>query len=121
MPLKGDRTAVQDVAARPPIVARFPCADQRRVGHMCRELSLFLSPLKHEKTPVALLSISLSLPPSSLIALVGILYPRYRGPPVMAHSSIYDRFPPVANGWRTIHPISDTISPLLTEEEEPPT
>jgi hypothetical protein len=33
-------------------------------------------------------------------------YPRYRRPPVTAQNSWYDRFPPAANGWRTIHPVS---------------
>jgi hypothetical protein len=32
-------------------------------------------------------------------------YPRYRGPPVTAQNSRYDRFSPAANNWRTIHPV----------------
>jgi hypothetical protein len=32
-------------------------------------------------------------------------YPGYRGPPVMAQTSGYDRFPPAANGWGIIHPV----------------
>jgi hypothetical protein len=30
--------------------------------------------------------------------LVGVIYPRYRGPPVMAQNSRYDMFPPTTNG-----------------------
>jgi hypothetical protein len=37
--------------------------------------------------------------------LVGEIYPWYSGPPIMAQNSGYDRFPPAANGWRTIHPV----------------
>jgi hypothetical protein len=53
--------------------------------------------------------------------LVGVLYPRYRGLPVMTQKYGYDRFPPVADGWRTMHPIPGMVPPLLAEEEAPPT
>jgi hypothetical protein len=36
---------------------------------------------------------------------VGVIYPVYRGPLVMAQNSGYDRFPPTANGWGTKYPI----------------
>jgi hypothetical protein len=54
-------------------------------------------------------------------ATVGILYPGYHGPPVMAHKSGYDRFCPMANGWGTLHPVPDVAPPLLAEEEGPMT
>jgi hypothetical protein len=38
-------------------------------------------------------------------ATVGVMYPGFHGPPVMAQNSRYDRFPPVTNGWGTIHVI----------------
>jgi hypothetical protein len=34
---------------------------------------------------------------------------------------LYDRFPPAANGWGTIHLIQDMVPPLLAREEGPPT
>jgi hypothetical protein len=63
-----------------------------------------------------------SMSPSSLVLsqLVGVFYPKYHRPPLMVHSSEYDRFPPVANGWGTIHSISDMAPPLLAKEEGPP-
>jgi hypothetical protein len=36
---------------------------------------------------------------------IGIRYPGYRGPPVTAQNSGYDRFPLEVNSWGTIHPI----------------
>jgi hypothetical protein len=39
----------------------------------------------------------------------------------MTKNSRYDWFPPAANGWRIIHPISDMAPPLLAEEEGSPT
>jgi hypothetical protein len=32
-------------------------------------------------------------------SFVGVKYPGYRGSPVMAQNSRYDRFPPTGNGW----------------------
>jgi hypothetical protein len=52
---------------------------------------------------------------------VGVLYPGHRGPPVMTHSSGYDRFPLAVNDWGMIHPISNMVPPLLAEEEGPST
>jgi hypothetical protein len=52
--------------------------------------------------------------------VAGVLYPRYRGSPVTAPKSGYDRFPPAANGWETKHPVPDAVPPLLTKEEGPP-
>jgi hypothetical protein len=49
------------------------------------------------------------------------LVPGYDGSPVKAKNSKYDRFPPVANSWGTIHPVLDLAPPLLAEEEGPPT
>jgi hypothetical protein len=49
-----------------------------------------------------------------------VLYLRYHGPPVTIQKYGYDRFPPVANGWRTKHLIPDMVPPLLAEEEGPP-
>jgi hypothetical protein len=43
-------------------------------------------------------------------------YPVYYGLLVAAQNSVYDRFPQVANGWGTIHPIPDKTPPLQTEE-----
>jgi hypothetical protein len=36
---------------------------------------------------------------------VRVLYPRYRGTPVIAQNSGYDQFPSAANDWVTIHPV----------------
>jgi hypothetical protein len=33
----------------------------------------------------------------------------------------YDRFPPIANDWGTIHLMPNMALPLLAEEEGPPT
>jgi hypothetical protein len=44
-------------------------------------------------------------------ATVGVKYPRYHGLSVTAQYSTYDRFPLVANGSGTIHPIPDKASP----------
>jgi hypothetical protein len=44
--------------------------------------------------------------------IVRVQYPGYRGSPVMAQKSRYDWFPLAANGWGTIHPISDMAPPL---------
>ncbi len=38
-------------------------------------------------------------------ATVGVMYLGYRGLPVTAQNSGYDWFPPMANGWGTIHPV----------------
>jgi hypothetical protein len=54
-------------------------------------------------------------------ATVGVIYPGYCGSPVIAQKSRYDRFPPVTNGWRTMHLVLDMAPPLLAEEEGPPT
>jgi hypothetical protein len=54
-------------------------------------------------------------------ATVRVLYPEYHGPLVTAHKSAFGRFLPLENGWGTMHPIPDTIPPLLAEEEGPPT
>jgi hypothetical protein len=43
---------------------------------------------------------------------VGVKYLGYYGPLIMTQNSGYDRFPPVANGWETIHPIPDKAPPL---------
>jgi hypothetical protein len=48
---------------------------------------------------------------------VRVIYPRYRGPLVMDQNSRYDRFPPVENGWGTIHPYQGMAAPLQVEEE----
>jgi hypothetical protein len=53
-------------------------------------------------------------------ATVGVWYPRYHGPPVMAQNFGPGRFLLAANGWGTIDPIPNTAPPLLTEEEGPP-
>jgi hypothetical protein len=37
------------------------------------------------------------------VGFVGVIYHGYRGPLVIAKNSGYDRFPLVANDWRTIH------------------
>jgi hypothetical protein len=50
-----------------------------------------------------------------------VLYPGYRGLPIMAQKSGYDRFPPTAHSWETKHPILDMVPPLLAKEEGPPT
>jgi hypothetical protein len=52
---------------------------------------------------------------------IRILYPGYCGSSVTAHKSRYGRFPPVASGWGTIHPIPDVAPPLLAREDGPPT
>jgi hypothetical protein len=52
---------------------------------------------------------------------VGVKYPGYYGPSVMAQISGYEQFPPAANGWGSIHLVPDMAPPLLAEEEEPPT
>jgi hypothetical protein len=36
---------------------------------------------------------------------VGVIYPGYRGLPGMVQNYRYDRFPPVANGRGTMHPV----------------
>jgi hypothetical protein len=43
---------------------------------------------------------------------VGLIYPRYRGPPVTTQNFKYDQFPPATNGLRTIHfiPENDLIA-----------
>jgi hypothetical protein len=46
---------------------------------------------------------------------IGVLYP---GSPVRVQKSGYDRFPPAVNSWGIKHPISDTVPPLLSEEED---
>jgi hypothetical protein len=51
---------------------------------------------------------------------VRVKYPRYRGLPVIAQNSRYNRFPPAANGWVTIHLIPDKAPPLQAEEEGQP-
>jgi hypothetical protein len=38
---------------------------------------------------------------------VRVLYPGFRGSPVMAQQSGYDQFPLVANSWGTIQPKPD--------------
>jgi hypothetical protein len=52
---------------------------------------------------------------------VRALYPGYHELLVTDKNSGYDRLPPAANGWGTIHPIQDMAPPLLAEEEGPPT
>jgi hypothetical protein len=44
--------------------------------------------------------------------IVGVKYPGYRKSPVTAQNSTYDRFPPAANGWGTIHLVPDKAPPL---------
>jgi hypothetical protein len=39
----------------------------------------------------------------------------------MIKKSEYGRFTPAANGWKTKYLMLDTVSSLLTEEEEPST
>jgi hypothetical protein len=43
------------------------------------------------------------------------------GSPVTAQKSRYDHFPPAANGWETIHHVSNMAPPLSAEEEGLPT
>jgi hypothetical protein len=43
------------------------------------------------------------------------------GSPVTSQEIGYDRFPMVANGWGTKHPLPNAVPPLLTEEDGPPT
>jgi hypothetical protein len=50
-------------------------------------------------------------------ATIGVLYPGYRGPPVMTQKSRYDQFPSVVDNWGTKHPVSDMVPPLLAEEK----
>jgi hypothetical protein len=50
-------------------------------------------------------------------ATVGVLHPKYRESPITAQNSRHDRFPPAANGWRTIHPMSDMTPQLQAKEE----
>jgi hypothetical protein len=40
---------------------------------------------------------------------------------IFSNMSGYDQFPPAVNGWGTKYHIPDMASPLLTEEEGPPT
>jgi hypothetical protein len=54
-------------------------------------------------------------------ATIVVLYPGYRGLPIMAQKSGYDRFPPTAHSWETKHPVLDMVPPLLAKEEGPPT
>jgi hypothetical protein len=49
--------------------------------------------------------------------IVGFLYPRS---PVTAKFFGYDRFPPVVNGWGTMHLMLDMALPLQAKEEGPP-
>jgi hypothetical protein len=44
--------------------------------------------------------------------IVGVKYPEYRGSPVMAQNSRYDRFPPAAIDWGSIHPVPHKAQPL---------
>jgi hypothetical protein len=37
----------------------------------------------------------------------------------MVQNSEYDRFPPAANGWGTIHPVSDKAPSLQAKVEGP--
>jgi hypothetical protein len=43
---------------------------------------------------------------------VGVKYPEYRGPPITTQNLGYDRFPPTANGWGTIHHVPDKAPAL---------
>jgi hypothetical protein len=54
-------------------------------------------------------------------ATIMVLYPGYRGSPVMTQESGYDRFPLGVNSWGTKYPVPDMTPPLLAEEEGPPT
>jgi hypothetical protein len=47
-----------------------------------------------------------------ILVFVGVLYPEYRGSPVMAQNSGYDQFPLAANGLGTMHPVLDMAPPL---------
>jgi hypothetical protein len=53
--------------------------------------------------------------------LLGSSTPDNRGSSVIAQNSGYDQFRPAANGWDTIHPVSDMAPPLQDEEDGPPT
>jgi hypothetical protein len=53
-------------------------------------------------------------------AAVGVTYHVYHEPPVTAQNSRYDRFPPAANDWGTIHLIPRNGPPLQAKEEGPP-
>jgi hypothetical protein len=48
---------------------------------------------------------------------IRVKYPGYHGSSIMAQNSRYDRFPPVANSWGTIHPVPHRAPPLQAEEE----
>jgi hypothetical protein len=54
-------------------------------------------------------------------ATVEIMYPGYRGLPGTTQKSGYDLFPQAANGWETMHHVSDMAPQFLPEEEGPPT
>jgi hypothetical protein len=41
------------------------------------------------------------------VVTVGVIYHGYHGLPFTAQNTRYDRFPPAANDWRTIHPIPE--------------
>jgi hypothetical protein len=56
-----------------------------------------------------------------LVAMLILAGVWYRGSPVTTHKSRYGRFPPVPNDCGTMHPVLDTVSPLRTKEEGPPT
>jgi hypothetical protein len=50
--------------------------------------------------------------------IVGVLYHRYHGSPVMVQKSGYDLFPSMASDWGTKHLVPDTPPPILAEEEK---
>jgi hypothetical protein len=52
----------------------------------------------------------------AFMLLCQVMYPRYRGPPVMAQNSGYVRFPPATNG-REPYTLYQEMTPLLQVEE----
>jgi hypothetical protein len=52
---------------------------------------------------------------------VGVKYPDYHRPPITTQNPGYNWFSLAANGWGTIHPVSDKASLHQAEEEGPPT
>jgi hypothetical protein len=50
---------------------------------------------------------SIPVPRVNEVVIVGVIYPGYRRPPIMTQNSGYNRFPPTANSWGTIHPVPE--------------
>jgi hypothetical protein len=54
-----------------------------------------------------------------VVKSVKVKYLGFYRPLVTTKDSAYDRFCPVANGWRTIHPMPEKAPPLQAEDEGP--